>query len=156
MFSIALDDSNPQKLMEGGVFSLEVQPGEHTIHTFDVEGHEVDARKVFVEDENSVVQVPIIIIKDMESHCCIMPEKGVAAKKKTPPCLDYNGPHGDCVDGKKLFKGGLRNFTGSDCGRAIDNGHCWTEWMPGKSCNHKGDNCSKLIDHSSEHHCHSL
>lgn len=153
MFYVALDDSKPQKIMEGGVFQLEAQLGEHTIHTFDVEGHEVDARKVFVEDEESVVQVPIIIIKDMDNNCCILPPRGAVAKKKAPPCLDYNNPYGDY---ENVDKGKKRhdNFRDSDCHYAMKKGHCWTELMPGRSCNHGGDNCSKFIGHPSNLHCH--
>lgn len=153
MFSIALGDSGHQKLAEGGVFSLEVQPGEYTIHTFDAEGREVDARKVFLEDEDSVVQVPIIIIKNMEHHCCIMPERGVAAKKKAPPCVDYNNPYGDYEDVNSWPKKGF-NFLDSDCARAVKRGHCWTEPMPGRSCNHGGKNCSHFIGHPDGNHCH--
>lgn len=153
MFSVSLDDSERQELMEGGVFSLEAQPGEHTVYTFDVEGNEVDARKVFVDNKNSVVQVPIIILKDMDNNCCLFPQRGNVAKKKAPPCLDYNNPYGDYENankGKKRYD----NFWDSDCHRAMKKGYCWAELMPGISCNHGGDNCSKFIGHPSNFHCH--
>lgn len=38
-------------------------------------------------------------------------------------CMDYNGWITDCINGKIL------NFPGSDCDRAMGQGHCWNEIM---------------------------
>ena len=38
-------------------------------------------------------------------------------------CMDYNGYGSDCVKGSKTY------FVGSDCQRAMLQGHCWNEIM---------------------------
>lgn len=147
-----MDDGERFKLSGESLFSLTTFPGNHTVHVFDMDGIEVDNRKVFVESDDETIHLPIILLKDIAQQCCLAMNKQGGTG---PPCLDYNGRFGTCEDlgGWRRF----RNFIASDCAAAMGNGHCWTEIMPGPGhgCNHGGNNCSHFIGHPSGHHCHT-
>jgi hypothetical protein len=83
---------------------------------------------------------------------------GVVHSAAYVPCLDYNGPFGNCVNYSSGF-GRYQNFVASDCDYAWGNyGYCWADMVGGddsggRYCNGT-KNCSPLIGHSSYHHCH--
>lgn len=72
------------------------------------------------------------------------------------PCLDFNGPYGDCVNYSSGASKYL-NFIKSDCYYAwIPYGLCWLDFF-GNGDDHYCDNmtnCSHFIGHPAERHCH--
>lgn len=76
-------------------------------------------------------------------------------------CRDYNGLHGNCV---KYNPQDLVNFFASDCDFALGSKssmipltYCWKDvFDPAhRYCDSTTRNCSSLINHKTEHHCHS-
>lgn len=164
-FYVAIDDDlTPICVDTNGQFKISTTPGVHTIHVFDADEVELIYREVFIEEVGETAYLPIVIVNDLENHsCCAIREhidtgnmshdESNESNITVLPCLDYNGPYGNCVN----YSSGWRkytNFVFSDCDLASDRGHCWSEFMPGHSCNHGGRNCSVYIGHSQRHHCH--
>lgn len=50
-------------------------------------------------------------------------EEGKYCVTRRDVCMDFNGFGSDCVKGPKTY------FVGSDCQRAMLQGHCWNEIM---------------------------
>lgn len=150
-FLVSLDNGKLRRLTKTGTFSLSAEPGVHVVKIFSPDKEIVGTREVFIESNKSMIYLPIVLVNELKEDDVRLFKHG------GPACLDYNGPLGSCKDYQSGFMKWW-NFIGSDCDIAMSvgprSGYCWNELMPGQDCNHGGKNCSLLIGHSGEAHCH--
>lgn len=139
------------KANENGTFVFQDVPtGNHEVSVFDREGNLLfNTTLELVKEKDTLVKE--VTSPELLPACCAHKNGITSTITAAEPCRDYNGPFGNCVDNNSLI-----NFISSDCDRALLEGYCWAEHMPGISCYHPetGTNCSPLVGCPSYHHCH--
>jgi hypothetical protein len=154
---------------EGGLPSVAVKVGKYATVTdengyYELEGIPAGSHRlqVVLDDRKEVLVDRTVIItagrsrsKDIYAYYRTIDEVvhgNQRGSQSNVPCLDYNGPYGDCVN----YSSGWRryqNFILSDCDRAYFADGCWRDSTNNRHCN-GSHNCSHAIGHSSGHHCH--
>jgi len=151
--SIRINDTRDVPLSDDGRFYFSVEPGLQKIEVLNPHGQVIAVRELVTDEQT--LRLPIVLTNDLEKHaCCSAAAENKETQTDAPPCRDYNGNLGDCIN----YSSGWRKYTNfilSDCDYAMGAGYCWNELMPGVSCVHLGyTNCGYLIGHTSAHHCH--
>lgn len=153
--TVSVADHKSTTDKKGNYRLTDLSEGEHTL-TVSFRDEVLSTESVIVQRDRVRKKNIYAVHFDLDKAFKMGQSEGVTTQSHLP-CLDCNGPWGDCkkpghVIGNQWGSGGL-NFVLSDCDQAYFRAGCWRDHTRYRYCN-GSRNCSPMIGHSSYHHCH--